>query len=120
MLCFLQDARDSIALLRLLSVYKCDSFYITLHQWFGVVQVVHWFVERGCKDMELCLALTAAASSSRVEVAAFLLSKVPHHVLQTLSAEILKVYTRFQVVISVFFNLLVFTITLIEIFCSYC
>jgi len=42
--------------------------------------------------MELCLALTAAASSSRVEVAAFLLSHVPHHVLQTLSAEILKVF----------------------------
>jgi len=62
-----------------------------LCQWFRVIQVVHWFVERGCKDMELCLALTAAASSSRVEVAAFLLSHVPHHVLQTLSAEILKV-----------------------------
>lgn len=56
-----------------------------------MIQVVRWFVEKGCKDMELCLALTAAASSSRLEVAAFLLSHVPHHVLQTLSAEILKV-----------------------------
>lgn len=62
-----------------------------MHAWSAMWQVVEWFVERGCKDMELCLALTAAASSSRVEVAAFLLSHVPHHVLQTLSAEILKV-----------------------------
>lgn len=64
---------------------------LTVHVLSAVRQVVQWFVERGCKDMELCLALTAAASSSRVEVAAFLLSHVPHHVLQTLSAEILKV-----------------------------
>lgn len=85
--------------------YKTINTYkinLTLHQWSGVVQVVHWFVERGCKDMELCLALTAAASSSRVEVAAFLLSHVPHHVLQTLSAEILKVSFGFLVVIAIF------------------
>ncbi|KAJ7530658.1 hypothetical protein O6H91_14G013000 [Diphasiastrum complanatum] len=56
----------------------------------GCMQVVQWFVERGCKDMELCLALTAAASSSRVEVASYLLGHVPRHVLQALSAEILK------------------------------
>ncbi|KAH8938675.1 hypothetical protein BDL97_16G096300 [Sphagnum fallax] len=56
----------------------------------GCMEVVQWFVERGCKDMELCLALTAAASSSCVDVVAYLLSHVPHHVIQTLSAEILK------------------------------
>jgi hypothetical protein len=38
------------------------------------------------------LALTAAASSSCVNVVAYLLSHVPHHVIQTLSAEILKVF----------------------------
>lgn len=54
------------------------------------MEVVQWFVGKGCKDMELCLALTAAASSSHVDVAAFLLTHVPHHVLHTLSAEILK------------------------------
>lgn len=71
---------------------KADSFLGPLMRAAerGCMEVVQWFVERGCKDMELCLALTAAASSSRVEVAAFLLSHVPHHVLQTLSAEILK------------------------------
>ncbi|CAM6101915.1 unnamed protein product [Calypogeia fissa] len=56
----------------------------------GCMEVVQWFVERGCRDMELCLALTAAASSSRVDIADYLLSHVPRHVLQTLSAEILK------------------------------
>ncbi len=59
-----------------------------------VMQVVQWFVERGCKGMELCLALTAAASSSHVNIVAYLLSHVPHHVLQTLGAEILKVFSR--------------------------
>ncbi|KAK4387863.1 Ankyrin repeat protein SKIP35 [Sesamum angolense] len=52
--------------------------------------VVQWFVQRGCRDMELCLALTAATSSSQVEVAAYLLPHVPHHVLAALSIEILK------------------------------
>lgn len=56
----------------------------------GCMQVVHWFVEHGCKDMELCLALTAAASSSKVEILAYLLRHVPRYVLNALSTEILK------------------------------
>ncbi|XP_074292068.1 ankyrin repeat protein SKIP35-like [Silene latifolia] len=56
----------------------------------GCLPVVHWFVGRGCQDMELCLALTAATSSSQVEVAAYLLTQVPQHVLSALSIEILK------------------------------
>ncbi|EPS60182.1 hypothetical protein M569_14622 [Genlisea aurea] len=56
----------------------------------GSMSVVRWFVERGCRDMELCLALTAATSSSRVDVAAYLLPNVPRHVLAALSVEILK------------------------------
>ncbi|KNA08478.1 hypothetical protein SOVF_162220 [Spinacia oleracea] len=56
----------------------------------GCLPVVQWFVGRGCQDMELCLALTAATSSSQVEVAAYLLPQVPQHVLTALSIEILK------------------------------
>eukprot|EP01018_Ginkgo_biloba_P022605 Gb_35106 [translate_table: standard] len=56
----------------------------------GCMEVAKWFIERGCRDMELCLALTAAASSSRVEIAEHLLPHVPQHVLSTLSAEIIK------------------------------
>ncbi|CAL9107278.1 ankyrin repeat protein SKIP35-like [Musa acuminata AAA Group] len=56
----------------------------------GCMQVVEWFVTRGCKDMELCLALTAAASSSQVGIAAYLLPHIPQHVLAALSIEILK------------------------------
>ncbi|KAK2641646.1 hypothetical protein Ddye_023409 [Dipteronia dyeriana] len=56
----------------------------------GCMQVVQWFVKRGCKDMDLCLALTAATSSSQVVVAAYLLPHVPQHVLAALSIEILK------------------------------
>ncbi|KAJ8551477.1 hypothetical protein K7X08_021492 [Anisodus acutangulus] len=56
----------------------------------GCMQVVEWFVKRGRRDMELCLALTAATSSSQVEVAAYLLPHVPQHVLAALSIEILK------------------------------
>ncbi|KAK6245186.1 hypothetical protein QUC31_011595 [Theobroma cacao] len=56
----------------------------------GCMQVVQWFVKRGCRDMELCLALTAATSSSQVDVAAYLLPHVPQHVLTALSIEILK------------------------------
>lgn len=56
----------------------------------GCMQVVEWFVKRGCRDMELCLALTAATSSSQVDVAAYLLPHVPHHVLAALSIEIIK------------------------------
>ncbi|GAV67158.1 hypothetical protein CFOL_v3_10667 [Cephalotus follicularis] len=56
----------------------------------GCMQVVQWFVKRGCRDMELCLALTAATSSSQVDIAAYLLPHVPQHVLAALSIEILK------------------------------
>lgn len=56
----------------------------------GCMQVVQWFMGRGCRDMELCLALTAATSSSQVDVAAYLLPHVPRHVLEALSIEILK------------------------------
>ena len=56
----------------------------------GCVQVVEWFVKRGCREMELCLAVTAATSSSRVEIAAYLLPHVPRAVLAALSVEILK------------------------------
>lgn len=56
----------------------------------GCIPVVEWFVQRGCRDMELCLALTAATSSSQVEVAAYLLPHVPQNVLAMLSVEILK------------------------------
>lgn len=56
----------------------------------GSMQVVDWFVKRGCRDMELCLALTAATSSSQVEVSRYLLPHVPQHVLAALSIEILK------------------------------
>ena len=56
----------------------------------GSLQVVQWFVHRGCRDMELCLALTAATSSSQLPVVDFLLPRVPPHVLSALSAEILK------------------------------
>lgn len=56
----------------------------------GCLEVVQWFVRRGCRDMELCLALTAATASSQVEVAAYLLPHVPQHNLTALSVEILK------------------------------
>ncbi|KAF2298232.1 hypothetical protein GH714_020520 [Hevea brasiliensis] len=56
----------------------------------GCMQVLQWFVNRGCREMELCLALTAATSSSQVDVAAYLLPHVPQHVLAALSIEILK------------------------------
>ncbi|KAG6406149.1 hypothetical protein SASPL_133748 [Salvia splendens] len=56
----------------------------------GCMSVVQWFVQRGCRDMELCLALTAATSSSQVGVASYLLPHVPQHVLAALSIEILK------------------------------
>ncbi|KAI4342846.1 hypothetical protein MLD38_027414 [Melastoma candidum] len=54
------------------------------------LEVVQWFVRRGCRDMELCLALTAATASSQVRVAAYLLPQIPKHVLAALSIEILK------------------------------
>ncbi|RRT40626.1 hypothetical protein B296_00040849 [Ensete ventricosum] len=55
-----------------------------------LLQVVQWFVDRGCRDMELCLALTAAASSSQVGIASYLLPHIPQHVLAALSVEVLK------------------------------
>ncbi|KAF3793975.1 Ankyrin repeat protein [Nymphaea thermarum] len=56
----------------------------------GCMQVVRWFVEKGCRDMELCLALTAATSSCQIEVADYLLQHVPHNMLSTLGIEIIK------------------------------
>ncbi|XP_073311979.1 ankyrin repeat protein SKIP35-like [Primulina huaijiensis] len=56
----------------------------------GCMPVVEWFVQRDCRDMELCLALTAAISSNQVKAAAYLLPHVPQHVLAALSIEILK------------------------------
>ncbi|KAG9445790.1 hypothetical protein H6P81_011918 [Aristolochia fimbriata] len=56
----------------------------------GCMEVVQWFVGRGCRDMELCLAPTAATSRSQVGIAAYLLPHVPQHVLAALSIEILK------------------------------
>ncbi|PUZ44145.1 hypothetical protein GQ55_8G067000 [Panicum hallii var. hallii] len=56
----------------------------------GCLQVVEWFVNHGCREMELCLALTAATSSSQIAVAAYLVPLVPQHVLAPLSIEIIK------------------------------
>ncbi|XP_078434142.1 ankyrin repeat protein SKIP35-like [Wolffia australiana] len=56
----------------------------------GCLEVVRWFVGRGCRDMELCLALTAATSASQLRVVEFILPRVPPHVLAALSTEILK------------------------------
>lgn len=56
----------------------------------GCLQVVEWFVNHGCREMELCLALTAATSNSQIAVAAYLLPLVPQHVLAPLSIEIIK------------------------------
>ncbi|KAL3507033.1 hypothetical protein ACH5RR_032415 [Cinchona calisaya] len=57
----------------------------------GCTPVVQRFVRKGCRDMELCLSLTAATSCNQVEVAAYLLPHAPKHVLAALSIEILKV-----------------------------
>ncbi|RZS01911.1 hypothetical protein BHM03_00031870 [Ensete ventricosum] len=56
----------------------------------GCMQVVQWFVDRGCRDMELCIALTASVASNQVGIAAYLLPRIPEHVLAALSIEILK------------------------------
>ncbi|KAJ3696803.1 hypothetical protein LUZ61_000508 [Rhynchospora tenuis] len=56
----------------------------------GCMTVVRWFVSRGCRDMELCLALTGAASAGKLDVVSYLLPHVPQSVLTTLSVEILK------------------------------
>ncbi|CAI9770941.1 unnamed protein product [Fraxinus pennsylvanica] len=56
----------------------------------GCVPVVEWFVQRDCLDMEICLALMAATSSSQVDIAEYLLPHVPQHVLSAISIEILE------------------------------
>ncbi|XP_031390558.1 ankyrin repeat protein SKIP35 [Punica granatum] len=56
----------------------------------GSLEVVQWFIKKGCRDMELCLALTAATASTQVEVAAYLLPRVPHHIISALGIEIIK------------------------------
>ncbi|KAJ3675358.1 hypothetical protein LUZ60_004400 [Juncus effusus] len=56
----------------------------------GCMPVVTWFVQRGCRDMELCLALTGAASAGKIDIASYLLPKVPQNVLATLAVEIIK------------------------------
>ncbi|KAE8672310.1 Ankyrin repeat protein SKIP35 [Hibiscus syriacus] len=70
-----------------LAVQTCPHFIAAER---GCMQVVQWFVKRGCRDMELCLALTDAISSNQIGVAAYLLPHVPKHVLTALSIEILK------------------------------
>ncbi|KAK4751869.1 hypothetical protein SAY87_020667 [Trapa incisa] len=56
----------------------------------GCLEVVQWFIKKGCREMDLCLALTAATASSQVEVAAYLLPRVPLHIISALGIEIIK------------------------------
>lgn len=56
----------------------------------GCLQVVHWFVSRGISDIEMCLALTTAASSGHFMVASYLLAHIPQQILEALSTQILK------------------------------
>ncbi|VFQ83945.1 unnamed protein product [Cuscuta campestris] len=56
----------------------------------GCMQVVEWFLSRGCRDIELCLALAAATSASQIAIAAYILPHVPRPFLAALSVEILK------------------------------
>ncbi|KAL5212143.1 hypothetical protein ABZP36_022990 [Zizania latifolia] len=56
----------------------------------GCLQVVQWFVNRGVSDIEMCLAVTTAASSGHFVVASYLLAHIPRHVLEALSIQILK------------------------------
>ncbi|KAL6899750.1 hypothetical protein ACP4OV_006408 [Aristida adscensionis] len=56
----------------------------------GCLQVVHWFVSRGVSDIEMCLALTTAASSGHFVVASYLLAHISQHILEALSHQILK------------------------------
>lgn len=56
----------------------------------GCIPVIGWFVERGCTDMELCVALTAAASAGQLAAATYLLPRVPHHVLFAHAVEIIR------------------------------
>ncbi|WVZ74983.1 hypothetical protein U9M48_023095 [Paspalum notatum var. saurae] len=56
----------------------------------GCLQVVHWFVSRGVSDIEMCLALTTAASCGHFMVASYLLAHIPQQILEALSTQILK------------------------------
>ncbi|XP_066327684.1 ankyrin repeat protein SKIP35-like [Miscanthus floridulus] len=56
----------------------------------GCLQVVHWFVSRGISEIEMCLALTTAASSGHFMVASYLLAHTPQQILEALSTQILK------------------------------
>jgi hypothetical protein len=56
----------------------------------GCLPVVDWFVDRGVHDIEMCLALTTAASNGHFLVASYLLAHIPLNVLEALSQQILK------------------------------
>ncbi|CAN6273104.1 unnamed protein product [Urochloa humidicola] len=56
----------------------------------GCLQVIQWFVSRGVSEIEMCLALTTAASSTHFEVASYLLEQIPQQILEALSTQILK------------------------------
>lgn len=56
----------------------------------GCLQVVQWFVNRHVSDIEMCLAVTTAASCGHFAVATHLLAHIPRHVLEALSPQILK------------------------------
>lgn len=56
----------------------------------GCLQVVQWFVNRHVSDIEMCLAVTTAASCGHFAVATYLLAHIPRHVLEALSPQILK------------------------------
>lgn len=56
----------------------------------GCMPVVQWFVKRGCADMELCYALTAATSCNRLAIITYLLQCIPQHMLSLFGFELLK------------------------------
>ncbi|XP_017697998.1 ankyrin repeat protein SKIP35-like isoform X2 [Phoenix dactylifera] len=56
----------------------------------GCMPVVQWFVKRGCTEMELCYALTAATSNNQVAIISYLLQCIPQQMLNLFSFEILK------------------------------
>ena len=56
----------------------------------GCLQVVHWFASRGVSEIEMCLALTTAASGGHFTVASYLLEQIPQQILEALSTQILK------------------------------
>jgi hypothetical protein len=55
------------------------------------LSVVHWLVNRVVNDIEMCLALTTAASNGHFLVASYLLAHIPLNILEALSQQILKV-----------------------------